>query len=175
MWALLVSLNIILEQRLACSFLYLQLPACGPSRVEALGGQQSPRRLQSLAEAVGPSPPEESVGRAQESGLHPGGGREPLKDSEEAAEWPQGAGEVGAPAPPGATHPIWMRLLVANSCEATWALLLVWPALLPGSRTSPTGPGAVPLPNQAAALRQLERRQAPCATKLPAGQSPGCP
>ena len=93
---MLVSLNIILEHRLACSFLYLRLPACGPSRVEALGGQQSPRRLLSLAEAVGQRPPEESVGRAQESGLHPGGSREPLKDSEKAAEWLRGAGEVGA-------------------------------------------------------------------------------
>lgn len=87
-----------------------------------------------------------------------------------------GSGGGWSPAPPGATHPTWIRLLVANSCEATWALLLVWPALLPGSRTSPTGPGAVPLPDQAAAPRQqLERRQAPRATQLPAGQSPGCP
>lgn len=171
MWAVLFSLNIILEHRLACSFpLYLRLPACGPSRVEPLGGQQSPKRLLSLAEAVGQSPPEEAVGRAQEPGLHPGGGREPLKDLEEAAEWLRGAGEVGVPAPPRATHPTWMRLLIANSCEATWALLLVWPALLLGSRASPTGPGAVRLPNQAAALsQQLERRQAPRATGLPAG------
>ena len=77
-------------------------------RPQQSGGLRWPAKPKTFAEPCRgrrTKPPEESVGRAQESGLHPGGSREPLKDSEKAAEWPRGAGEVGAQPHPGPLTP----------------------------------------------------------------------
>ena len=49
-----------------------------------------------------------------------------------------GSRAAGAPAPPGATHPIWVRLLVADSCEPTWRCC---------RRGQPSCQGAEPAPS----------------------------
>ena len=114
--------------------------------MEPLGGQRSPKHLLSLAKTVGESPPEEAVGCAQKSGLHPGGDREPVKGSEAAAEWLLGAQQAGAPAPPGATHPIWVRLLVADCCEPSWRCCQRGQPSCQGAEPAPRPRGQCPPP-----------------------------
>lgn len=98
-----------------------------------------------------------------------------MKGSEEAAEWPLGAGQAGAPAPPGATYPTRVRLLVADSCEPTWRCCQRGQPSCQGTEPAPRPGGSAPPRPGCSPQPAAGETQAPHPTQLPAGRSSGCP